>query len=145
MKSLTLLKLAFITVALSACGDRSGHMDEELESYASTFELEASRHGVKAKAVNMMIVKQFSSDSIEGAVGVCYVSRRGRRIEILKSMWDAASDVRREALVMHEQGHCALGLKHSKGGIMKPTVLAVDVYKQYRAHFLAELFDTVKE
>lgn len=135
-----------ILLFVCSCG-RPAHVDAELKPYVDTFYQEAIARGVGRVflvTVNLFLVEELPGKSSEGVVGRCYYGGlNGRDIRILKQTWTGFSNERKEALIMHELGHCALRLEHSKKmrSIMYPLLISGYTYKLYRTALLNELFD----
>jgi len=58
------------------------------------------------------------------AVGLCRSLKNGKPYKIYfdKLFWENSSDIERLGLVLHEIMHCSYNMKHTKGGIMHPTI-----------------------
>lgn len=80
-------------------------IDPAFEPYAQLFEELAGR------PVNVSLV--FKSNLGQNRVGLCWrTNGQGDRIEIDPDYWANISEPGREQLIMHELGHCELGLGH---------------------------------
>lgn len=86
-------------------------------------------------------------------VGVCIKYSSGEReILIRESAWNTFSDRKKEILIFHELGHCALNREHDntlrndkKVSIMNSSLLNQDLYSYLEDSYLIELFQNSKD
>jgi hypothetical protein len=130
MKSLI---VAIAILALSACG--APPMAEELAPFARQFEKLAAERGLEVEASPMILDDK---KNFEGsAIGRC---ERGY-IRISKQYFESQTDNAVLRLVLHEQGHCALGLKHyGKNEIMSEVARGGSHFKNNREALLDRYF-----
>ena len=80
-----------------------------------------------------------------GIIGLCSLPRK--KIQIKRSTWTHMSDLRREALMLHELGHCHFYLAHTTAmhpngcpaSLMHPKILPEACYRKMRNYYLGEL------
>ncbi|MBI1859597.1 MAG: hypothetical protein HYR96_01600 [Deltaproteobacteria bacterium] len=130
---------------LSACGKLN---IGEFASYVSTFEAEAAARGQELHVDNLVIKLD---SSLPNTIRAQCQERpfATPTIAVNQTIWDKSSDEDKEALLMHELGHCVLHRDHKKGDFPDGTAIslmrAVSPYgKSYEAHrqyYLDELFD----
>ena len=73
------------------------------------------------------IFGQVTSDPLPGysVAAECHYAWWGQKNAIIiinRAVWEILSEDMRYKLMQHEIGHCLYGLKHTKAGIMKPTL-----------------------
>lgn len=143
------MRALLLSLALSACGAAVPETSPELVEYGAIFEREANLRGLGHKAVPMVLVKEFSVGQRGKHVqGLCIVRGASRWIEIREGFVKASFRHEVEMLVMHEQGHCALGLSHSdslEAEIMGKDLMPSSLFKNNRDAVLDELFYTVQK
>lgn len=94
----------------------------------------------------------FTNIADEDTAGVCHIRGNYRYIEIDEPYWNEITRNGQEWIVMHELGHCQLGLDHNETigtvgawsnvpvSIMYPVVFGDEPYYQdNRAYYLQEL------
>jgi hypothetical protein len=114
-------------------------MAEELAPFARQFEELAEERGIAVKASPMVLddKKNFKGN----AVGFC---ERGY-IRISRQYFDSQTDNAVLRLVLHEQGHCAFGLKHyGKNEIMSAVARGGSHFKNNREALLDRYFKGVE-
>lgn len=77
------------------------------------------------KLVNAKVTIRLAEEesfATSDAVGYCYVYTGGANIILRTSWWDEVNDCFRGYVVIHELGHCALGLSHTETGVMQPYI-----------------------
>lgn len=91
-------------------------------------------------------------DNLPGrAIGVCSPFSDTPMVFVLRSYWEKADAIHREALIWHELGHCVLHNAHNERtkpdghpiSLMYPSIQTVDneeYYKTHRAEYRHELF-----
>ena len=128
-----------IVVGVELYNQFSTHIEEEFKPHVAVFE---KHYGKKLKGIGI----KFEDLSSEGtAVGICYLLTGN--IGIDKSYWEYADDLEREQLILHELGHCVLGLSHNTEmtgscpeSLMYPSLIP-HCYKKSREYYIKELFD----
>jgi len=87
-------------------------VDESLQMYFTAFENEALIRGL-AIDLNGARIEGILSDLPGNISGRCqYNSDRPRQVQIDRSYFHSASNLRREFIVFHELGHCYLNRPH---------------------------------
>lgn len=136
-----LLSIGWLVLALVACGiDYNPNWAVE---YIERFNQEGSSRGcyINARNANYEMVDEFSIpkiDQVEHAIGYCMSNGT---IEILKSWWNnVATETQKEMVMFHEMGHCVLHLRHTKTGLMQPSLMSDSVYNYNRKALLDQLF-----
>jgi uncharacterized protein (DUF2164 family) len=70
-------------------------------------------------------------------VGKCFYGKG--IIQLDNTYWAKADDMEREALILHEVGHCTFNLiEHTSSGIMRATVLSSAEYTAHRNELTRE-------
>lgn len=85
-------------------------------------------------------------------VGVCIKYYSGKReILINETAWNEFSDVKKEILIFHELGHCALDREHDdslynnyKTSLMNSILIDENLYYNYTNNYIDELFTSDK-
>lgn len=83
------------------------------------------------------------------AIGVCYYFTNLRAILISEKFWNDASPTKREMVVFHELGHCALNRGHNDSlspwgeqiSLMYPSLFNERQYLQNYRYYIDELFN----
>ena len=82
------------------------YIDSAFQSYVDLFK------ELTNKPVNVSLV--FNSNLEQNRVGLCWrTNGLGDRIEIDPDYWKSISEAGKEQLILHELGHCVLGLGHN--------------------------------
>ena len=163
-----------IVALLAGCGmgvDGPALDTGEFETYFARLESYAAKRGTATRGLRAIPVALADLGSKEN--GRCeWNFLTGRRVLFSRSFWESATDDGREALFLHEMGHCFLHRSHredhglleneEKGAdahaegeaepdrseedapesLMHPTTLAAEVFARHRDHYLDELFGT---
>ena len=127
-------------------------LDEELAPYVWSFEADWQKNHFGLPEIEDLIVEfgviEQDPETPTFILGKCYVKQDTTpRIVIDTTRWDKMSDVRRETLMYHELGHCALFRQHVEGvntSIMNPLLISSKTYEENREELLEELFDPNK-
>lgn len=127
------------------------YINPELKKYAAIFVAEAYLRDVEVslEKVNLDFAFELTHPL---AVGVCQPGRAVNSIRILKFEWDEMSKSEKEALILHELGHCVLFREHcdavTRSGtpysLMHSTHFFRGAYPKYRKYYLDELFKPSK-
>lgn len=153
MKGLFLL---IILLFLASCGKKAQDYKEGdkplfitsnpvFDSYKSNFEQDYyNSTGQSLSTSNIPI--NFKDIEDGNVVGRCYYIGSFREIVIDLNYWALANATKREILVFHELGHCALDRNHqelTKNGnpvsIMFPSVISDTLYNTHKTDYLEEL------
>jgi len=103
-----ILPIVMLLISLNACGVHN--MDPELQSYADSFQQDAiNETGLNSMPVPM----QFTDTLPEEVLGRCKHRMGNDHVLINKARWERLSEMRRLAVVYHEQAHCVFNTKHS--------------------------------
>lgn len=139
-----------ILLGLFGCGYKQTsetYIDPAFSSYIKTFNDKGGPH------VAFSIV--FATLNVTNELGVCirYAPNDPKNtIEIDKIYWAVLSELSREQLILHELGHCVLGLNHDSTlitlgaytnvpkSIMYPYEFGyAPYYNDYRSYYISEL------
>lgn len=145
---------------LTGCGTNQYDVGP-FESYVRTFRAERVHYGEDKEIPRL---RMSFKEVTEGLQGLCSFEPNVKfdgllsfelvpTVYIDPDAWNSSDDWDREALVMHELGHCLLGRPHDsrvkESGIprslMYPTKMQTRVYETHRAYFLEELFNPPPE
>lgn len=143
-------------VVLTGCGAyRDNEFDakrrfepNEFSQYVSDFEQDAYRISNQRLVINNLIIrfgeeKDFKPIPKGVIAGICYYYSTPL-ILINPVIWDNSSELRRQALMYHEMGHCVLMREHvpaeEKLSIMNPRLLSESVLKAEYDPLIEELF-----
>ncbi len=130
-------------IAISACGRLELG---EFAPYVHTFEEEGRARGKEFQVSSLIIVRETLSPKIRAQ---CRKSPLAAPVIAVNSaIWDASSPMDREALLMHELGHCIVGRDHTEGELADGAPLSLmrsispygSSYKGHRDYYLNELF-----
>jgi hypothetical protein len=134
-----------IAFVLTATGCGKSYIEPEFMPYVQTFE------DATGKPVNLTIrfIKQFNNDNIKAK---CWDRVFTRDIEVSEKHWSGMSPSLKEALILHELGHCVLNRGHIKwedkinapynncpNSVMDPNSVPDWCYEQNRRHYLEEI------
>jgi hypothetical protein len=100
---ITLLIIFFLPSLASAIK----HSNSEVTFYVYNFSYMYHRD---VSEINVQLVDQLSVNS-PGAVGYCFHATD--TVEILKEYWELLDPLRKQMIIFHELGHCAMGRAHS--------------------------------
>lgn len=125
--------------ALNGCGHSILYDATFFDSYVKLFEQESVTYGNPQRVTDLVIT--FSNtlpDNIAGRCDLGFDQTPSIRINI--ALWEMFGPERREMLVLHELGHCILGLDHddTRSAIMN-TMLPLS-YNEHRAEMLQFYF-----
>jgi len=124
---------------------------DELNYYVDKFKeysVKRGRHIDMSGIVIGFTSKTLTSNAYsQGTIGRCYTA--SKVIVINKDKWSELSNIEKESVVIHELGHCAMGLKHNEGhdvnqwpiSIMYPSVDISYYYEQNKDVYLDRLFE----
>lgn len=142
--------LAIILILLSGCATRRGSWPADVDPYVKAYRnisKAAGRYSDRVEQVYIRMVDEIDPNS--SAVGQCVES--DNYIRIKRSAWEQYDGYERQALILHELGHCVHFLPHRTGlgengwplSIMYPYVLYSYVYSSRYAYYNRELLTTV--
>jgi hypothetical protein len=162
---LSSISLVLSAISLSACGVQEySHksvyeVDPILEPYISAFEQRAfeQQQSIEVKDIKVYFVEDLGEDEDSVTLAVCkrYETKDGRvmaspEIEVDKQEFDRLTELRKEALMFHELGHCILGRDHNDSllpeeenrhsSIMSTYLLSTYFYAKYYNSYVYELF-----
>lgn len=166
-KLITLTALALLFVS---CGANLGKHTKEstgtrmfattdsvFSSYIKKFEEEGRKHYGNDFSVGDIPVNFGETDN-ESYDGVCIKYTNGtKEIIIKKEWWDNRGETSKEMMIFHELGHCRLDKDHDnetvtmennavvKMSLMNEVLPSTYSYVQYKAGYLADLFQSTKE
>ena len=127
-------KLLFVFVLLfliNGCGTPN-FRSPSVDPYVAKFEKETC---IKTDGVNYVLSDVIPDDS--GGSSIAYCLRGTKTIIFVKmSYWNNAPDVKKEAMVMHELGHCSLGILNDNDEINEETGEPVSVMHNYIVNFV---------
>ena len=106
--------LAIVALLLSGCAARHGSWPAEVDPYVKLYaELsrDAGRYSDRVEQVYIRMVDEIDPGS--EAVGQC--DENNNDIKIKQPAWDKYDNYERQALVLHELGHCVHFLPHRLG------------------------------
>lgn len=132
-----------LLLAVSACGKAPVSSSPELLPYIEEFETLARDSGLEIHGAPMVLVDKFERKMPKNVLALCIKGGDNvNHIQVLKSTFIHYNRDSLLAITLHEQGHCALGLKHVKDpdSLMHAQVPFGDVLNR-----AVELFDTVKK
>lgn len=164
-----LLVLMAITVIFASCGmpikkhaqESTGTRlfattDSVFSEYISKFEQEGKKYyGNDFKVGDIPV--NFGDTGNPDFDGVCIMYSNGtREVLIKKEWWDNRGVTSKEMMIFHELGHCRLDKDHDnetvpvehgtvKVSLMNSVLPSATTYIQYKAGYLAELFQSTKE
>ena len=144
-----------MVVFVTGCGKHPLEVrDAELSPLVTNFEKEAAGHASSPDYENLTV--RFSSNEadfkrdtyIADATCIRTSGLSAREILVNKAHWDQMSAPRRELLVTHELGHCALGLEHNSEkdaagnpvSIMYPEIFGAKYFLEHKEELLTRLF-----
>jgi len=88
--------------------------DQRLWSHFQNFEQEAKKRGYTIDLRKMEITGSITEIAEEGVAGTCRYGQYTHAVTVDQSYWNNVGSLRREMVVFHELGHCALFLGHSE-------------------------------
>lgn len=142
MKYVLLLALTLLT----ACG-RSGFLDTSIfTKYIEIFQRESIVYRHPAEVTDLVI--KFSSDLDDKIVGQCRQQEGATPLILINvSWWEKLTVDQKEILLLHEMGHCVLGLSHddTRPAIMNTFLLGGygDERKELLAYYFEKSLDVV--
>lgn len=138
-------------ILLTACGmTPSLYVESELKPYVDWVLEEAHARGVNLGINNydtsIRFIQEFEEPEV---VGQCQWRGSVRRIYVLKSYFDSASELERGALMFHEVGHCFLDYGHYEEkfedycavSLMNSYLPPQHCLETYWNHYLDEFFE----
>jgi hypothetical protein len=129
---------------------RSYYLDDELVEHFKTFE---EIFGVTAIGEVRGVIDTMHKERKENEliIGTCYYFYDDTKplVKVYREHWKQASHFGREALIMHELGHCLLKMKHREGygedhaplSVMNSTLPDETVYEHKREEYIQEMLD----
>lgn len=142
-----------ILILLSAgCGQSPVVDTGGFTKYLNLFETKSEIYGKRVKVTDVTI--RFGKVDSAQEAGHCLLSQDSPpEIVINEATWNGMDEAKREALVLHELGHCILRRKHREddftsgvpASIMYPYTLDGTVYRQNEDYYLRELFAQIDE
>lgn len=112
---------------------------EEVQPYVDRVEQLYTLYGLEKQAEEINSLTIEFRDLPKGYVGFCFPFRG--KLDIDEPFWLSASDAEKEELIIHEIGHCILGLEHSDvPSIMQASGMLSDLYPANYQVFLNEYF-----
>ena len=140
--------LILLALCCSACQpeEEGPVIDESLQPYVESFELEAAARGKDIIVTTSMVLESISSDR---TIGQCQSYSDGsNRIVIDPANFKALSPINKEYIVFHELGHCVLGRGHEDLGDSCSSIMhegesnCIEEYSlTNRSNWLDELFE----
>jgi hypothetical protein len=140
------MRYLLFSLLLAACAPQAGApvypVPSDIQPYLSTFE---AKYGYNVSYI------QYSFSSLESPyVGMCTIDNGSESITIDPTFWSEIDDNQKEALVMHELGHCVLFRAHlntlqpngDDTSVMNAYMMAESAYVNQRDYYLNELFNT---
>jgi hypothetical protein len=144
MRTLKLIIMAVVAITTSACG--KAYIEPEFMPYVQTFEDATG----KRVDISMKFVDRLDKDDI--IKGMCWNRGFTKDIEISAKHWNwGMSEASKEALILHELGHCVLGREHTSvedtmdegdncpNSIMDKNSAPYWCYEKHKDHYLNEL------
>lgn len=143
-------------VLVTACGrgiDAGQAHRGEFEVYFQRFLTYAKEHGRTVEGAEVLRIEFDDLRSTE--VGRCETGfLQGRIVYVDRSRWLSMNDLSKEALILHELGHCLLDRSHTSErfpaddrnmpglpvSLMYPYATAGSRYQKYKDYYLNELF-----
>lgn len=124
-----------LLLVVQSCG--SIESSPELRPYMDAYSKAAAERGLglfyKAKP-SFFVGRDTITCSGATTIGCCVRLNGISRVEIVKDYWDRATELEKLALMFHEQGHCAQGIRsHTEDGIMRAIVLREPELKNWDA------------
>jgi len=107
----------------------NGLKQDEFYPFVIEYENNLHRFGLDSKIGNLRSINiSFVPNMPRGEIGMCYYFTDS--IEVNKDYWDRANINERDELIVHELGHCVLGLNHSAPtSIMQAVGVLSNYYK----------------
>lgn len=122
----------------------------ELEQYVRTMRENSTRYGVELNSGEVLFSLSDEASLGHEVGGNCSsAGGNSKIITVNRSFWERASSADREALILHELGHCLLGRSHLAGydfrhgrhySLMNPSFIGGNEFKRNRDYYLSELF-----
>lgn len=139
------MKYILLFLLLTSCASRKAYyINPEFRSYVETFEdLTKRRVAVTVNFGELPMTK----------AGTCQITWFSNTVTINPVMWEYEDEMWREQLIMHELGHCVLGLDHDSRigtpfssiaprSIMNPYVFGNSGdYRHNREYYFLELLE----
>lgn len=121
----TYLKICLLVVApflLNSCDKNEvaylaptayEQVDEALWPFFQRFEEQAAARGLTVDLRALQITGSIEHIAAEHTVGLCnHNSANGKHLVIDADFFNRSNDYKKEAIIFHELGHCALGRRH---------------------------------
>ncbi len=133
-----------LTLVLASCGTaKIAEVDPKLQPYVDEF---SKYFGMKVDWVPTTF-----KDLKDNWVGVCITGGDSPVVQIDPGYWEEADEGEREALIMHEYGHCVLDRDHDDAmvtisgvkipkSVMNAYTFSGIIYLKYKDYYMKELF-----
>jgi hypothetical protein len=139
--------LFFVSLFLCACGEAGQIITFEPSIKPHVDFYLMNKQAILGRGADRVVTVSLSSEDHGREIGHCIVTRRRGgsltfQVRVYAKFWFAASYPQREQLIMHELGHCDLGLDHSddKHDIMYKYQLREWYYIENRSFLVNKLF-----
>lgn len=148
MKVIISMMLLLVLCSCSSFRGELNETDEQIDKEFRPYAIEFQRQFKVRVRVPMM----FTDEEVHYA-GVCISAQDGyREIRVKRSEWKKISEAQKENLIIHELGHCVLGLPHVDGqymisgcplSIMNPRLFtkhqAKDCYSRHKDYYISQI------
>lgn len=140
------LLLIIVSLLLVNCGTGTRNFNE-FTLYVEKFEQYSQEVGRPIKVYDLII--EFSKEDMSRNAECVLNAGHSPKISINKSAWKFMSDENKEALLLHELGHCVLGRGHRNDiiddngtakSLMKSQLVTTEEYKALKSQYINELF-----
>lgn len=147
LKLVLILNMSGLFMACNNDEKKQFSVGEEFISYVERFEQYAATEGHPLTIDNLIV--EFGAMENPQQRGICEFQGEGTpKIIIDEANWRKMKEGKKEALMLHELGHCILHRDHvdakSEGGIpvslMSPYTISAEIYYAYHKEFVSELF-----
>lgn len=130
--------ITIVVLFMLGCGERFIHVEPETVKYIERYSIYKVQY--TGKVYNGRVSTYFVNLKDDTA-GFCSGDKNGPYILIDREYWDNVTDSDREVLLLHELGHCDLGLGHShQDTIMEPVLINGFDYLINQGYYLEQLF-----
>lgn len=149
--------LIAITILVSlnlGCGKpKLGHVDSALMPHVQSFKLECERARHAECNIKFITITFMKTETPTWAGSCTKTSYSNGTTELVitinRTIFNSRTLMGREALIMHELGHCYLGLEHndlkfsdgSYKSVMSTRLIEQAVYERARSYYIDELFN----
>lgn len=143
------LLIIFLSLTLSACSDDKTPDPpptvDELRPHVERFDNHYDGDWPERFEVFLEVIDDCDDDSC--VAGYCLTDIDGggifREVAIDIDTWAELTEIRREALIFHELGHCVMDLDHTEPDVisfMSPSLMTSDWYAENRDEIYIDLF-----